>query len=92
MCRVSTIEKKAARYLEIKKAIDELKAEQDDIREFLLEELKGRGVSEIKAGEYKVSVSSINQTRVDGTKLKETYPMIYETFSKVVPQTRLTVK
>jgi predicted phage-related endonuclease len=88
----SVLEEKARRYMEIKKQIALLTAEQDELKATMLAELKARKKDEIMVNGIIISMTEVNSTRLDSTLLKEQQPGIFEEYSYISPSVRLTVK
>jgi predicted phage-related endonuclease len=86
------MQKKAEEYLRIKKEIDELNYQLDELKTFMKDELTKRGVEELKAGPYTISNKGFSSSRFDTTAFKNGNPEVYEMYLKESTQTRFSVK
>ena len=84
--------KKLDRYTELKKQIDELSYELDEIKEAFIVDMNKKGVDEIKVGMYKVSYKSVVSNRFDTTMFKEENPGMYEMYLTESSSRRFYVK
>lgn len=82
MCTKATLVKKMDRLAELRRMIDELGFEKDEIETFLKDEMTKRGVSELTAGSHKVTWNEVVSNRFDTTKFKKDNPGIYEMYIK----------
>lgn len=93
MCmKNSDLEKKAERYLELKKMIDELAYEQDELKAAMVKELQVRGKESVKVGPYTITNKPITQSRLDSKALKEAQPDVYAAYLNESSYARFGVK
>lgn len=93
MCmRNDTIVKKLDRYMELKRQIDELAYEMDEIKEAIQADMDKRGVDELKVGPYKVTYKSVSQSRFNTTAFKAANPGVYDMYLTESTSRRFTVK
>ena len=84
--------KKLDKYMELKRQIDELSYELDEIKVAVQEELDRRGVEELKVGPYKITYKSVTQSRFNTTAFKEKNPGMYEMYLTESSSRRFSVK
>lgn len=92
MCKNSTLQSKLDRYTELKRQIDELGYELDDIKDFVKNEMKRRGKEELVVGPYKVSYKKIVSSSFDTKTFKEAEPETYMMYLKESSSMRFVVK
>lgn len=81
MCmKNSDLEKKAKRYLELKKMIDELDYEKDELKEAMVKELKVRGKDTVKVGSYIITNKTTTRKQLDSKTLEKDLPGVYEKY------------
>lgn len=82
MCTKATLTKKMERLAQLRKQIDELEFEKDEIEQFLKDEMTKRGQYELKAGDHKVTWNEVTSNRFDSARFKKDAPGLYESYLK----------
>ena len=82
------LEEEVEEYFTLKQMIDEAQARLEQLKPDIVKAVSG---SE-KIGQYTVSVSILQQDRLDSTKLKNEQPEIYKQYTKQIEYTVLRVK
>ena len=85
----NALEALARQYKQYKRMEDELKAELDKLADAIKAQV-APGVPVI-AGEYKISLANVSQSRIDATALRRDYPGVAEAYSKDSSYQRLTI-
>lgn len=77
---------------EYEAAIDEMKAEADEIRNDIKKEMDARETEELKIGQYIVRFTSVVSSRFDTKRFKEKFGAdVYKAFTKEVKSRRFTI-
>ena len=77
---------------EYEAAIDEMKAEADEIRNDIKREMDARETEELKIGQYIVRFTSVVSSRFDTKRFKEKFGAdVYKAFTKEVKSRRFTI-
>lgn len=83
------LEALARQYKQYKRMEDELKAELDKLADAIKAQV-APGASVI-VGEYKISLASVTQSRIDATALRRDMPDVADAYSKDSSYQRLTI-
>ena len=71
--------------------IEEAKAEAEDIRDSIKQEMMERDTEELTAGKYIVRWTSVLSNRFDTTSFKKVYGDLYKAFTKQSASRRFTI-
>ena len=71
--------------------IAQLKAEAEEIRDTIKEEMMALNTEEMIAGQYIIRWTSVISNRFDSTAFKKVMPEIYKAYTKPVSSRRFTV-
>ena len=90
---MSTIEitSKIEALRELETLIEEAKAEAENLRDEIKQELLNRNTEELSAGQYIVRWTSVLSQRFDTTALKKVMPEIYKAYTKQVASRRFSI-
>lgn len=83
------LEALARQYKQYKRMEDELKAELDKLAEAIKAQVPAG--APVIAGEYKISLASVTQSRIDATALRRDMPSVADKYSKETSYERLTI-
>lgn len=86
---MTDLEKKAKRYLDLKRKSRDIDKELDDLKAELIGLMDGEEV--VRAGRYTVKNTHYEALWFDGKALEAKLPEIHYEFTKVVDRTRFTV-
>lgn len=90
--RKDVMTKKLDRRAEIKKAMDELKYELDEIEDSVKAAMEKDGVDEFVVGPYKVTYKEVTSNRFDSTLFKKDNADLYEEYKRPSTCKRFIVK
>ena len=71
--------------------IEEMKAEDDTVRNTIKAEMEAREVEELIAGQYIIRWTPVLSQRFDSTAFKKVMPEIYKAYTKQVSSRRFTI-
>ena len=71
--------------------IAQLKAEAEEIRDTIKEEMMAQNTEEMIAGQYIIRWTSVISNRFDSTAFKKVMPDVYKAYTKPVSSRRFTV-
>ena len=84
--------KKVELLTEYEAAIEEMKAEADEIRNSIKEEMETRETEELQIGQYIVRFTNVVSSRFDTKRFKEKFGAdVYKAFCKEVKSRRFTI-
>ena len=84
--------KKVELLTEYEVAIEEMKAEADEIRNSIKEEMETRETEELQIGQYIVRFTNVVSSRFDTKRFKEKFGAdVYKAFCKEVKSRRFTI-
>lgn len=84
--------KKIELLTEYETAIEEMKAEAEEIRNDIKAEMEARETEELKIGQYIVRFTSVISSRFDTKKFKEAFGAdVYKAFTKEVKSRRFSI-
>ena len=84
--------KKVELLTEYEAAIEEMKAEADEIRNSIKEEMEARETEELQIGQYIVRFTNVVSSRFDTKRFKEKFGAdVYKAFTKEVKSRRFTI-
>ena len=75
----------------LEELIEEVKAEAENLRDAIKQEMLNRGTEELSAGQYIVRWTSVLSQRFDSTALKKVMPEIYKAYTKQVSSRRFSI-
>lgn len=90
---MSTIEitSKIEALRELESLIEEAKAEAENLRDEIKQEMLSRDTEEMEAGQYIVRWTSVLSQRFDTTAFKKVMPDIYKAYTKQISSRRFTI-
>lgn len=84
--------KKVELLAEYEAAIEELKAEADELKNSIKEEMDARGTEELQIGHFIVRFTSVVSSRFDTKRFKEKFGAdVYKAFTKEVKSRRFSI-
>lgn len=83
--------KKIEELQELESFMEEIKAEAEEIRDSIKEEMLDRDTEELEVGAYIVRWTSVLSNRFDTTSFKKVYGDLYKTFTKQVSSKRFCI-
>ena len=86
-----TKEEMAIRYYENSQAIEALKAENEKLKEMMLESMATEETDTIMAGHIKAMSKTVKKTTFESARFKKDYEDLYEEYAKHGYSTRFTV-
>lgn len=89
-CTLFGYESDAKAYIDIGRKIKELKEQQEQHKNALLAEMKGKVKADLNG--YEVTNKLTSRSSIDSKKLKAEMPEIYERYSKITESARFTIK
>ena len=88
---ITEITSKIESLKELESLIEEAKAEAEELRDCIKQEMLNRDTEELAAGQYIVRWTSTLSQRLDTTKLKQALPEVYTAYLKQVSSKRFTI-
>ena len=76
---------------ELEALIEEAKAEAEELRDSIKQEMLSRNTDELEAGQYIVRFTPVLSQRFDTTAFKKALPDLYKTYIKQVSSRRFTI-
>lgn len=76
---------------ELEAFIEELKAEADEIRDSIKEQMTENNTEEMTVGQYIVRFTSVLSQRFDSTAFKKVMPEVYKAYIKQVSSKRFSI-
>ena len=75
----------------LEELIEEAKAEAENLRDAIKQEMLNRDTEELSAGQYIVRWTSVLSQRFDTTAFKKVMPEVYKAYTKQVSTRRFTI-
>ena len=75
----------------LEELIEEAKAEAEDLRDAIKQEMLNRNTEELAAGQYIVRWTSVLSQRFDSTAFKKVMPEVYKAYTKQVSSKRFSI-
>ena len=75
----------------LEELIEEAKAEAENLRDAIKQEMLNRNTEELTAGQYIVRWTSVLSQRFDTTAFKKVMPEVYKAYTKQVASKRFTI-
>ena len=75
----------------LEELIEEAKAEAENLRDAIKQELLNRNTEELVAGQYIVRWTSVLSQRFDTTAFKKLMPEVYKAYTKQISSRRFTI-
>ena len=75
----------------LEELIEEAKAEAENLRDAIKQEMLNRDTEELSAGQYIVRWTSVLSQRFDTTAFKKVMPEVYKAYTKQVSSKRFTI-
>ena len=75
----------------LEELIEEARAEAENLRDAIKQEMLNRDVETLEAGQYIIRWTSVLSQRFDSTALKRVMPEIYKAYTKQVSSRRFTI-
>ena len=75
----------------LEELIEEAKAEAENLRDAIKQEMLNRDTEELSAGQYIVRWTSVLSQRFDTTAFKKVMPEVYKAYTKQVSSRRFTI-
>lgn len=85
------ISRKIEALQEWERLMEEAKAEAENLRDEIKQELLNRDTEELEAGQYIVRWTSVLSQRFDTTAFKKVMPDVYKAFTKQVSSRRFSI-
>ena len=76
---------------ELEALIEEAKAEAEELRDSIKQEMLSRNTDELEAGQYIVRFTPVLSQRFDTTAFKKALPDLYKTYIKQVSSRRFSI-
>ena len=88
---INEITSKIESLKELEALIEEAKAEAEELRDSIKQEMLSRDTEELEAGQYIVRFTPVLSQRFDTTAFKKALPDLYKTYIKQVSSRRFSI-
>ena len=88
---INEITSKIESLKELEALIEEAKAEAEELRDSIKQEMLSRNTDELEAGQYIVRFTPVLSQRFDTTAFKKALPDLYKTYIKQVSSRRFSI-
>ena len=88
---INEITSKIESLRELEALIEEAKAEAEELRDCIKQEMLNRDTDELEAGQYIVRWTSVLSQRFDTTAFKKVMPDVYKAYTKQVSSRRFSI-
>lgn len=82
---------KVEKLRELEELLEEVKAEAENVRDEIKQEMLTQDTEELEAGQYIIRWTSVLTTRFDTTAFKKVLPDVYKAYTKQITSRRFSI-